>query len=65
MDKEVLKLSQEEYMKKVLNIFNIVEVKLVSTPLASHFRLFKDQSPLIEQEWIYMAKVSYVCYCLY
>ena len=52
-------------MKKVLNIFNIVEVKLVSTPLASHFRLFKDQSPLIEQEWIYMAKVSYVCYCLY
>ena len=59
-DKEVLKLSQEEYVKKVLNIFNIVGVKLVSTPLASHFRLFKDQPPLIEQEWIYMAKVSYV-----
>ena len=32
----------------------------MSTPLASHFRLFKDQSPLIEQEWIYMAEVSYV-----
>ena len=47
-------------MKKVLSIFNIVEVMLVSTPLASHFRLFKDQLPLIEQEWIYMAEVSYV-----
>ena len=59
-DKEVLKLSQEEYVKKVLNIFNIVGVKLVSTPLASHFRLSKDQLPSIEQERVYMAKVSYV-----
>ena len=32
----------------------------MSTPLASHFRLSKDQSPSIEQERVYMAKVLYV-----
>jgi len=33
--------------------------KLVSTPFASHFRLSKDQSPQIEEEKEFMAKVLY------
>ena len=36
-----LKLSQAEYVKKILNRFNMNEAKLVSTPLGSHFRLSK------------------------
>ena len=37
----VLKLSQEEYVKKVLRRFSIGEAKLVSTPLATDFKLSK------------------------
>ncbi|GAA0140592.1 hypothetical protein LIER_01907 [Lithospermum erythrorhizon] len=33
--------------------------KPVSTPLASHFRLSKDQSPQAEEDKYYMAKVPY------
>jgi hypothetical protein len=36
------------------------EAKLVSTPLGSHFRLTKDQSPKTDQEKAYMSKVPYV-----
>ena len=36
-----LKLSQIEYVKKVLNKYNMNEAKLVSTPLDSNFRLSK------------------------
>ncbi|RVW22925.1 Retrovirus-related Pol polyprotein from transposon TNT 1-94 [Vitis vinifera] len=36
-----LKLSQSEYVKKVLSRFNMNEVKPVSTPLGSHFKLSK------------------------
>ena len=39
-----LKLSQEEYVKKILSRFNINKAKPVSTPLDSHFRLSKEQS---------------------
>ena len=37
----VLRLSQEEYVKKVLSRFSMSDAKLVSTPLASHFKLSK------------------------
>ena len=37
-----LKLSQSEYVKKVLNKFNMNEAKPVSTPLGSHFKLSKE-----------------------
>ena len=46
----VLVLSHEKYVKKVLSRFSMSDAKLVSTPLASHFKLSKDQSPTIEQE---------------
>ena len=54
-----LKLSQSEYVKKVLSRFNMNEVKLVSTPLGSHFKLSKEQSPKTEEERDYMSKVPY------
>ena len=37
-----LKLSQSEYVKKVLSKFNMNEAKPVSTPLGSHFKLSKE-----------------------
>ena len=37
-----LKLSQSEYVKRVLSRFNMNEAKPVSTPLGSHFKLSKE-----------------------
>ena len=54
-----LKLSQSEYVKKILNRFNMNEAKPVSTPLGSHFKLSKEQSPKIEEEKDHMSKVPY------
>ncbi|RVW76154.1 Retrovirus-related Pol polyprotein from transposon TNT 1-94 [Vitis vinifera] len=54
-----LKLSQSEFVKKVLNRFNINEAKPVSTPLGSHFKLSKEQSPKTEEEMDHMSKVPY------
>ena len=58
-DNGVLKLSQEEYVKKVLSRFNMDGSKPVSTPLACHFKLSKDQSPTTEQDRAQMDKVPY------
>ena len=52
-----LKLSQLEYVKKVLSRFNMNETKLVSTPLGNHFKLSKEQSPKTEEERDHMSKV--------
>ena len=38
-----LNLSQEEYIKKVLDRFNMQDAKPVGTPLAGHFKLLKEQ----------------------
>ena len=54
-----LKLSQSEYVKKILNRFNMNEAKPVSTPLGSHFKLSKEQSSKIEEERDHMSKVPY------
>ena len=54
-----LKLSQVEYVKKILSRFNMNEAKQVSTPLGSHFRLSKEQSPKTKEEMDHMSKVSY------
>ena len=55
-----LKLSQSKYVKKVLIRFNMNEAKSVSTPLGSHFKLSKEQSPKTEEEMDHMSKVPYV-----
>ena len=54
-----LKLSQSEYVKKVLSRFNINEAKPVSTPLCSHFKLSKGQSLKTKEERDHMRKVPY------
>lgn len=54
-----LRLSQAEYVKKILSRFNMDKAKPVGTPLGSHFRLSKDQSPKSEEERDYMSKVPY------
>ncbi|KAE8661431.1 putative WRKY transcription factor 4 [Hibiscus syriacus] len=54
-----LMLSQAEYINKVLSRFNMLDDKLVITPLGVHFRLSKEQSPKTEEERAHMVKVSY------
>ena len=47
----ILKLSQEEYVKKVISRFNIMDgAKPMSILLVSHFKLSKEQSFSTEQE---------------
>lgn len=50
-----LYLSQKNYFEKVLKHFGRRDSKLVSTPLASHFKLSADLSPQIK----YMSHVPY------
>jgi hypothetical protein len=54
-----LQLSQEEYIDHILKRFSMSDAKPVSTPLARHFWLSKDQSPKTEEEKDFMAKVPY------
>ena len=54
-----LKFSQLEYVKKVLSRFNMNEIKPVSTPLGSHFKLNKEQSLKTEEKRDHMSKVPY------
>ena len=43
-------LSQESYIEKVLNKFNIGKAKPVNSPLGSHLKLSSKQSPSSEKE---------------
>jgi hypothetical protein len=52
-----LKLSQGEYIEKVLERFRMKNAKPISTPLASHFKLIKEMCPKTEEEIKYMSKV--------
>ncbi|KAL5838301.1 hypothetical protein ACOSQ3_015470 [Xanthoceras sorbifolium] len=54
-----LQLSQAEYIKRILHRFKMDDAKPVSTPLASHFRLSKNQSPQTEEERNFMDKIPY------
>ena len=56
-----LTLSQEKYIRKVLQRFKMNDEKTRSrnTPLGSHFRLTKDQSPRSLEEKADMADVPY------
>ena len=53
-------LSQESYIEKVLDKFNMGKAKPVSSPLGSHLKLSSKQSPSREKEKEEMQKVSYV-----
>ena len=43
-------LSQESYVERILERFNMKEAKLVTTPLGGHFKLNKKSCPLIEEK---------------
>ena len=49
-----LTVSQNEYIEKVLEIFNILNEKLVSTTLAIHFNLSKKMCPKTQEEINYL-----------
>lgn len=50
MRNKKLKLSLAEYKENVLNRFNMGYAKPVGIPLASHFRLIKEQGAAIHEE---------------
>lgn len=52
-------LSQEKYIEKVLNRFNMSNAKEVSTPLAGHFKLNIKQNPTSEKDKEDMKKIPY------
>ena len=52
-------LSTEHYIKRVLQRFHMEKAKVVSTPLATHFKLSSKQSPSNEDEKLYMQRVPY------
>jgi len=51
-------LSQEKYVERVLARFNMKDAKLVSMPLASHFKLSKRLCPTTDEEKERMTSVS-------
>ncbi|VVA37248.1 PREDICTED: Retrovirus-related Pol poly from transposon, partial [Prunus dulcis] len=52
-------ISQAKYIQKVLEKFNMQEAKVLSTPLASHFKLSGQQCPKSEEEQQVIEKVPY------
>ena len=54
-----LTLSQEKYIEKVLKKFSLNDAKIRSSPLGSHFKLSKAQSPKSDEDKKEMAKVPY------
>ncbi|GKV11932.1 hypothetical protein SLEP1_g23145 [Rubroshorea leprosula] len=52
-------LSQEKYIKKVLDRFNMSKAKPMGTPLASHFKLSTEQCLASKEEAEYMKNVPY------
>ena len=56
---EKLWLSQENYIERVLERFNMSKAKPVSSPLAGHFKLSSKQCPTSEKEKEEMGAVPY------
>ena len=59
IDAKKLWLSQKGYVEKVLDRFNMNNVKPISTPLANHFKLSTVQCPKIDSVKYDMSKVPY------
>ena len=58
-DKKVIHLSQDDYIRKVLEKFGMKEAKPVALPLTNNFRLSKTISPQTEEEILDMDRVPY------
>jgi hypothetical protein len=57
-DKKVF-ISHEQYIEKVFERFNMNKAKVVSSPLATRFKLSTKQSPSIDEEKEDMERISY------
>ena len=58
--RKLLSLSQEPYLKKILERFNMADCKLIDTPIAKVQSLNLDMCPKIPQENERMTRVPYV-----
>ena len=58
-EKRLLKISQAEYVKKVLKRFNMSDAKPVNVPLGGYFKLSKAQAPTTEDEKALMSEVPH------
>ena len=56
---ELIWLSQENYIKKVLERFNMDKAKPINCLLASHFKLSSSQCPISDEEKKEMQKIPY------
>ena len=52
-------MSQEQYIEKVFERFNMSKAKVVSSPLASHFKLNSKHSPSTDEKNEDVRRVSY------
>jgi hypothetical protein len=52
-------ISQEQYIEKVLERFNMNNAKVISSPLATHFKLSTKQSPSTDEEKEDMKRIPY------
>jgi len=59
-DLKCVYVSQETYLKKIINRFGITNLKPVSTPLVSHYKLSDEQSPKIVEEQNFIDGIPYV-----
>ncbi|KAH9648352.1 hypothetical protein KPL70_025549 [Citrus sinensis] len=57
--KGIMFLSQEKYLRRVLETFGMTSCKPVMTPIATHFKLSSLQCPKTEKEKLEMAKIPY------
>ncbi|KAH9724032.1 hypothetical protein KPL70_007344 [Citrus sinensis] len=57
--KGIMFLSQEKYLRRVLETFGMTACKPVMTPIATHFKLSSLQCPKTEEETLEMAKIPY------
>ena len=57
--KRLLWLSQERYIKKLLERFNMHKAKSISMPLVCHFKLSTEQSPTAENKKAEMKNIPY------
>jgi ATP-binding cassette subfamily B (MDR/TAP) protein 1 len=57
--KKLLWLSQERYIEKVLERFNMKDARSVTSPLAGHHKLSSEQCPSSKEEKEEMSRVPY------
>lgn len=56
---DILYLSQKGYIGKVFQMFNMLDTKAVSIPLAAHFKLLSRLCPQSNEDIDYMTQVPY------